>query len=782
VKNSIATRLIAVLSLCSALILGVGMWLDYRLSREEILERLKNESQETIRAAIIDMENWLDGVEGSTLFLARILEQRDYTHAGLEQMLKDIVENNADIYGSTIALNPVITESPGGFAPYYFHRDGILTYADLATEEYAYQEQAWYLDAVNAGKPVWVEPYFDRGGGETLMTTFAVPVFRVSAQGERFLYAVVTADVPLDELRAYLRRLRLGDSGFATLLSRTGIILSSRNPDYIMRHYSDARSDTVDLPTWRDMLQSALAGQAVTRQLECPDIIGRCVIRMDTLQSTGWPVGMIYSEHEITAPLRRYQIRTAVIGLVTLLLMALAVYLVTRRLTRPLTVLVGASDNIARGKLDTALPTVRGEDEIAQLVMSFDAMRRDLKTYISDLETATASRSRLEGELAAAREIQMSLLPGGGEVLEQHEGYSLWARVRPAKSVGGDLYTYQQSGERLFIAVGDVSDKGVPAALFMAKATSLIQQLLAAGESPVTALAKLNNALEAGNDNCMFVTLFLGVVDLASLELEFASAGHTPPSLLRDARVGVLPQDDGPALGLAPGLEFPRNKVQLAFGDRLAIYTDGIDEAFNEAAQMFGPERFNRGFGDGATLPLEQAGAALFDAVDEHAGDTPQSDDITLLLLELPVQGDSRSTSRGVFPAGEGLAGRVITWLQTALEEQALAPDVSVETVLVAEEISTNIEKYGELPAGSEVLLDLSISASTLAMEFSDRGVAFDPLRDGKRSELGADIESAEIGGLGVHLITQLTDEQSYRHEGGGNILRVVKLLDTDSA
>jgi sigma-B regulation protein RsbU (phosphoserine phosphatase) len=105
-----------------------------------------------------------------------------------------------------------------------------------------------------------------------------------------------------------------------------------------------------------------------------------------------------------------------------------------------------------------------------------------------------------------------------------------------------------------------------------------------------------------------------------------------------------------------------------------------------------------------------------------------------------------------------------------------------VETVLVAEEISTNIEKYGELPAGSEVLLDLSISASTLAMEFSDRGVAFDPLRDGKRSELGADIESAEIGGLGVHLITQLTDEQSYRHEGGRNILRVVKLLDTDSA
>ena len=185
-SNSIATRLIALLSLCSALILGLGMLVDYHLSRDEILNRLQAESQETIRSAIIDMENWLDGVEGSTLFLARILEQRDYTRAGLEQMLKDIVENNGDIYGATIALNPELVESPLGFAPYYYHRQGILSFVDLATEDYNYQQQAWFQDAINAGKPIWVEPYYDRGGGEILMTTFAVPVFRVDASGQRY--------------------------------------------------------------------------------------------------------------------------------------------------------------------------------------------------------------------------------------------------------------------------------------------------------------------------------------------------------------------------------------------------------------------------------------------------------------------------------------------------------------------------------------------------------------------------------------------------------------------
>lgn len=787
-SNSIATRLIALLSLCSALILGLGMLVDYHLSRDEILNRLQAESQETIRSAIIDMENWLDGVEGSTLFLARILEQRNYTRAGLEQMLKDIVENNGDIYGATIALNPELVESPLGFAPYYYHRQGILSFVDLATEDYNYQQQAWFQDAINAGKPIWVEPYYDRGGGEILMTTFAVPVFRVDASGQRYLYAVVTADVALDELRSYLRRLRLGESGFATLMSRTGIIISGRDPSNHMLHYSEALADQQDLNTWREMFQSVLAGQAVTRHLECPEITGGCVMRMDALQSTGWPIGVVYSEREIIAPLREYQLKTAAIGLITLLMMGIAVYLVTRRLTRPLTALALASGNIARGQLDTVLPSVRGDDEIARLVNSFRNMKDDLKTYIADLKSATASRGRLEGELAAAREIQMSLLPGGGEVFEQQQQYQLWACVRPAKSVGGDLYSYHLLHERLFIAVGDVSDKGVPAALFMAKAISLLQQLIAAGEQPQHAMAKLNNVLETGNDNCMFVTLFLGVLDLNTLQLQFSSAGHPPPSLLRDASVQIVHQEDGPALGLASDQEFPLNSIELQPADRLAIYTDGIDEAFNEQAQMFGIERFNVQLTASANIPIDQAGPQVFQLVDDFAGDTPQSDDITLMLLQLPGRAQlateisAATGAQQSFPAGADLASRIMQWLQDTLQELPVSMETEMELILVTEEIVTNIDKYAELPDNSLIRVKLDCQGEQYSLEFSDKGRAFNPLIDSHRSTLGADIESAEIGGLGVHLITQLTDQQHYQRDGERNILRIVKSMDADQA
>ena len=777
-RNSITTRLITLLTVCLTAIFGGGMLLDYQLSRGEVLERLRVQSEDTVRSAVTDMENWLDGVEDSTRFLARILEQGDYTGSDLEQMLKGIVENNEDIFGATIALNPERVSDPLGFAPYYYHREGILSYANLAEEQYDYRSQAWFADTAAAGKPIWVEPYFDDGGGEALMTTFAVPVYRRDDAERGSLYAVVTADVQLSELHNYLRRLRLGESGNAFLLSRTGVILSSKKPAEILQHYSNVISDRLDLAAWEEMFRSALDGRTLTRQLQCPELQGNCVMRLGSLDSTGWPVGITYSESEMLAPLRRFQLKTLLLGCVTLLLMALAISLVTRRLTRPLTTLAEASHEIARGRLDTPLPAVRGEDEVAGLVRAFATMQGDLKHYIADLEAATASRNRLEGELNAARKIQMSLLPHGGQASGRFRDCELWARVRPARTVGGDLYFYLEKGQKLCIAVGDVSDKGVPAALFMAKAISLLPQLAGPDSDPARAMALLNDALEEGNDNCMFVTLFLGILDLASRELRFASAGHTPPSLLRQGAARSLPQKDGPALGLAPGLTYPDNTLQLQPGDRLAIFTDGIDEAFNDRAEMFGMNRFHGELSDGAVEPPEAAGEALFQALDSFAGEVPQSDDITLMLLQFSGDsGQQKQPTSATFSRGAGLVGRVTDWLQAVLQQLEVGTETGMELVLVAEEIVTNIDKYAGLPADGGIELTVRPTPGRVELVAVDGGRPFNPIDEAKRSDLGAGIDSAGIGGLGVHLITQLTDRQSYERCNGSNVLRVVKFL-----
>jgi sigma-B regulation protein RsbU (phosphoserine phosphatase) len=775
--NSIATRLIVLLTGCLAAIFVAGMALDYYLSRAEILERLAGQSQDTIQAAVTDMENWLDAVEESTLLLSRILQQRDYSNDALQQMLKNIVEHNEDIFGAAIALNPERLPEQRGFAPYYFHRDGILSYADLATGDYNYRQQPWFVEAAADGRPVWVEPYFDEGGGEVLMTTFSVPVYRFDAQGERFLHAVVTADIGLADLHAYLSRLRLGEHGNAVLLSRRGTILGSRNRDNILRHYSQVIDHPDDLATWRQMFEAALGGQLVSRQLECPATRGRCNFRLGQLTRTGWPVGVIYSQREMLAPLHRFQLKTLLLGLATLLLMSGAIYLVTRRLTRPLLALADASDQIAHGQLDVPLPQATGSDELAVLVNAFGAMKRDLRHHINQLEAATATRSRLEAELDAARAIQMSLLPSGGEACEELGFCNLWARVLPARSVGGDLYCYWSAGDRLWLAIGDVSDKGVAAALFMAKTISLIPQLTDPATNPARALVLLNNALEAGNENCMFVTLFLGSLDREARTLRFASAGHLPPTLLRDGSARSIDQQCGPALGLAPDIDFPLNRLQLQAGDRLALFTDGIEEAFNASGDMFGLERFNRGVVETAGQPLADAGMALLNAIDDFTTGTPQSDDIALVLLQL-MRPDSVTRN---FDRGVRLATRALQWLGEEWASRRLPGDAGAELQLVLEEILTNIDSYADLDADARISVTLHFSSAEVELAVSDEGRPFNPLAEGARAPLGEGIDSADVGGLGVHLIAQLTDSQVYERQGERNVLRVTKNLPGSS-
>ena len=168
-----------------------------------------------------------------------------------------------------------------------------------------------------------------------------------------------------------------------------------------------------------------------------------------------------------------------------------------------------------------------------------------------------------------------------------------------------------------------MSDKGVPAALFMARAMTLLQQLADSGLSPSQLLAELNDELASGNENCMFVTLFCGVLDLDSLQLEFASAGHTPPSLLRNGQANAIAQDSGPALALEQQQAYPANQLQLQGGDRLAIYTDGIDEAFNAEGELFGSESLNRYLGAAQDAGAAELGSGVFRAVDAHAAGTP---------------------------------------------------------------------------------------------------------------------------------------------------------------
>ncbi len=767
-RHSITSRLILLVTLAAGSIIAIGLLVDYHLSRKELLQSLTTESRHTAIDVVEDLDSLLRRVEHGTLLIRDILSQRAFSRQGLEQIVRDAIRNSEDVAGATIAL-AVGPDQHTGFATYYFSaKDGPVRH-DLSDTKPPYWQRHWFADAVDAGQPQWSNPYPASRADGTYVMTYSAPVFHRTENGSQALYAVLTADIELEEVRRYLTRLRLGENGFGFLVSDNGQLVTSRITDPEVESFARFIADPGERQHWLDAVAQARPGADLNREFHCALFDDNCFLHLTRLNHTGWVLGMAYSEREVLGQLREFGVQVLIVSVLSLLGMALAIAFVTRRVTHSLTALAETADAYGEGRFDAPLPVAQGHDEVTRLVRSFGHMKDELTRYVSDLAQATASRSRIEGELAAAREIQMSMLPQRGHAVEFNPHFQLWASIRPARSVGGDLFSYRVSHQRLYFAIGDVSDKGVPAALFMARTLSHLQSI--DSESPGHALGSINNSLVERNDNFMFVTLLIGVIDLHTLTLTFASAGHPPPLLLHQGEARILAQQSGPATGLAADQNFPDNQVELRPGDRLITYTDGFDEAFSGEGEMFGDERLKQLIASTDQLTLTQAAETILDQVDQFTAGTAQSDDLALLLIDLPpaITGSERRLS---LTPGPELVNQAIHWLQQQLPD-TLSPIHLNETALLTEEAITNIAKYAQLSAGDAIELTLCLAPTSLALQVSDSGLAFNPLAEEHRSPPDAQADSAESGSLGLHLIHHLTDWRSYHRVQGRNYLEL---------
>ena len=250
-----------------------------------------------------------------------------------------------------------------------------------------------------------------------------------------------------------------------------------------------------------------------------------------------------------------------------------------------------------------------------------------------------AAQERIESELQIARDIQMSMVPS---IFPEREGLDMYASMTPAKEVGGDLYGYLLMGDKLYFAVGDVSGKGVPASLFMAQATRLFLTLAKQGMMPADICTRMNDALSGNdNENGMFVTFWLGLVDLQTGHLNFCNAGHNPPVIMEDGRrkmddhVRYMEMIPNAPIGLWPGLEYEGEEIESIKGCPLFIYTDGLNEAENPQQEQFGDNRLleilrNTHF-DSARQVIDTLKAEF----DSHRNGAEPNDDLTMMCLRV---------------------------------------------------------------------------------------------------------------------------------------------------
>lgn len=654
--SGIGARLALSVMLCVAVILGASLGMYHYQARELLLQHLQDNAHNRSLALVQRVKRVLTSVRRATETLAGTLDSVHFGEDDIVALLRRALEMNPELFGMAMGFEPSVLDDPDRrYAPYVFRRDGRIELS-LALEAYDYLFSDWYQIPRELGRAEWSEPYYELGAGNTqLIATFSQPVMQTTPEGERLL-GILAADIALDWLTHDLAEFRVLQHGFAVLIARNGAILSHPNTDFIMNEslFSLAATHGDEAGALRRQARTLIDGESGFVQRT--SLFGvMAYVHYAPIASSGWTLAIVFPEDELFDDINRLTLNAALVGSLGLLASLLVVLLIARSISRPLRALANSTERIAKGDFDAPLPEVRRRDEVGELTHSFATTRTALRQHIDWLRTTTAAKERIESELAIARDIQMALLPKLFSLIPKREEFDLRALIVPAREVGGDFYDFfPLDPHRFCFLIADVSGKGVPAALFMAVTKTLIKATARDRPGPAEILTQVNAELAADNASNMFVTVFCGVLDARTGDLDYANAGHNPPVLIgTDGRPQLLKETPQLLLGIMDGMVYRSASRRLAPGERLLLYTDGVTEAKNAHDAFYSEARLLATLDSASQLALGSLIEKLLGSVRSFAGETPQSDDITLLAIEY----------RGHEPIAPGPSGVVVAKL-----------------------------------------------------------------------------------------------------------------------
>jgi sigma-B regulation protein RsbU (phosphoserine phosphatase) len=545
---------------------------------------------------------------------------------------RGMLQNNPDFYTCSIAFEPYYFKEYGRyFSAYAKHVGDSIRTLQGGSEYYQYFFMDWYLMPKLLEKPCWTEPYMDLDAPTNtyeMVTSYCQAI--KNKQGE--FIGVINTSLSLNWLSHTISAVKPYPNSYSIMIGRGGTYFV--HPDTTKITRQTIFTQTMETP---DTAMTAL-GHAMQRGeegMKHMNIDGNdCYVFYKPLGKTGCSMAIVCPESDIFGGFDR--LRHTVMGIVfvgLLLMLYIFIKIITRELS-PLHRLAKEAETIASGQFDTKLPDFQRNDEIGMLSHSFGNMQQSLVRYIEELKETTAQKASIESELNVASNIQMSMLPS---VFPDREGLDMFASMTPAKEVGGDLYGYLLKDEKLYFCVGDVSGKGVPASLFMAQVTRLFRTLANQMITPADICTQMNEAL-SGEENltCMFVTLFIGLVDLNTGHLSFCNAGHNPPVIGGGEHHGeflqMLPNFP---IGVMPGLEFEGEEIGSIKGRPLFIYTDGLNEAENREHGQFGDDHLIDILRNTHFDTARQVVETLAAKVEEHRDGAEPNDDLTMMCLRI---------------------------------------------------------------------------------------------------------------------------------------------------
>ena len=632
-SRSFATRLSIYILSFTLIVFATIMGLFYKYSHEKVTNYAIERTHGLLSNIATEITNQLGSVETTINQSVWILEENIHQPDSLHYIITSIIKNNPLIVGSGIAFVPDYYKEKGKyFMPYASFKDeinGEITYQVLGSQNYDYPCMDWYLIPQLLKQPYWSEPYYDDGGGNFIMSTYAKPLF--DSDGK--LVAIFIASISLSQFTDNISLMKPYPTSYTYLLSRNGSFLTHEDRSKILNETVFAESFATDNRAQEQIGHDMLAGQTGTMRF---NNLGTDSYAFYTaIPETGWSVCTVCPSRIILQELDSTSRKIIYTFLIGILILFIIVYSIIRRLVRPLEQFSQSAREIATGRFDVTLPQVHSKDEIKDLHDSLAYMQKSLSAYVSELKETTAHKERIESELSIAREIQMGMIPKIFPPYPDRNDVDLHAILHPAKEVGGDLYDFYMDGNRLYFLIGDVSGKGVPASLFMAITRSLFRTLSHQVDSPAKIVAEMNNSISNSNESNMFVTLIVGILDLSTGKMKICNAGHNPPILIHpDKHVSFLEFPTQIFVGVIDSSTYTDTEITLEKGSKLFLYTDGVTEAENAEKELYGDEKLQKLLSDNASSDVRTIVDVIVTSIADHVQEAEASDDLTILLIQ----------------------------------------------------------------------------------------------------------------------------------------------------
>ena len=670
--RSFAKRLARWIGIAQFIVMALVSWLIYDTTKDAIVMEETDVYRSYLRQANEQVSGMLSEVScGAVNHVYEIEDHLDQPDK-MTLIMNRIVAQNPLIRSCGVSfIDGYYPKKGQWFCPYaYRDDDGQIKERIVGDASHDYLKAEWFTEALEADSCYWSKPFFE--GGDTLrpQVSYMVPIH--DRQGRTV--AILGADMSLNwfngkkiqgmnhrgqHFDVYVdtdkdsrddgsmlwedRKWRLFMLNF--IIDGDGTYIAHPDSDHVLRknyfELAKATSDTIDDHIGRLMVagEKGCYGKdngMLASSLDFFDMEGfSACLFYEPVPNTKWSIGMAVPNLAVNVMGIAMGIAMLVMIFLSLVVVWFVGKYVIKRAVKPLNQLADSANEVAKGNFNAPLPQLKHYDEIHLLRDSFEEMQHALGHYMDELKETTASKAAIENELKVAHDIQMSMLPKTFPPYPERDDIDIFGSLTPAKDVGGDLFDFFIRNEKLFFCVGDVSGKGVPASLVMAVTRSLFRNISAHVAEPDEIVRTLNNAMAEGNDTNMFVTAFIGVLDLATGLLEYCNAGHNYAMLIGNL-VSTLPCDPNLPIGVMPDMAFTKQQLAIEPETTIFLYTDGLNEAEDPTHAQFGVQRIIRiaeslvkeGKNDPTTITNQ-----MIEGVHRFVDDAEQSDDMTILAI-----------------------------------------------------------------------------------------------------------------------------------------------------